>query len=163
MIGLAELKYSLDNINSWIRDLDQKTGIFLSAQTITLTIIFNIYMIHAPEKNLPSISIFVLKYFGICLIATSMLMNITNIRSSIIHKKTKNPLLFYGDISHLSLKQFIKDVSKTSSFEFSGMLKAQIFFSSRIATTKHKVFKSSIDIFFTGLVLIMASVAIQSL
>lgn len=155
----SELQFTLESVNSWLNNCDQKAGILLTVVGVAITVIltsdFMKYLrsyIFAPFMQFCSgnsdlsfswsrFTVFVLLIIAVELLVTSCIYLFRAIGADTDYEKMrkKNPSLaktsyiFYRTISQMKYDDF-----KKGGLEFEEDLKSQIYVNSRIATRKFK-------------------------
>lgn len=179
--SLESLEQSLDRVNAWIGNCDQKAGFLLAIIGVLIAIIFssdfsqsivdtivNPYReyIRNPELNEFRLIRFVYFIFiVISIIASfvSIIFALLSITAAIDIKKYKkddgnselvdNSLLFFGSISSKKYNDF----REMSDVSYEDDLKSQIFINSNICTRKFKRYNFSLISFIVMLSAFVAS------
>lgn len=152
-----ELKYTLDTVNSWVNNCDQKAGILLTVVGVAITVImasdfvkylrryiFAPFVDYCQGNELLSFSCGRFLVF-VLLVVVGVMLTITfyyllkAISANIDYKKMyddnpgleKTSYIFYGTISSMKYDEFRK-----RGIKFEDDLKSQIYVNSRIATAK---------------------------
>ena len=155
----SELQFTLESVNSWLNNCDQKSSILLTvigvAITVVLTSDFLKYLrcyIFAPFMQFCSgnsdllfswgrFTVFVFLIIAVALLVTSCIYLFRAVRANIEYEKmyrmnpglVKTSYIFYGTISQMKYDDF-----KKGGVEFKEDLKSQIYVNSQIAITKFK-------------------------
>lgn len=155
----SELQFTLESVNSWLNNCDQKAGILLTVVGVVITVImtsdFLKYLrsyIFAPFMQFCSgksdlsfswsrFTVFVLLIIAVALLVTCCIYLFRAISANTDYEKMRkeNPSLaetsfiFYKAISQMKYDDF-----KKGGVEFKEDLKSQIYVNSQIATTKFK-------------------------
>lgn len=179
--SLESLEQSLDRVNAWIGNCDQKAGFLLAIIGVLIAIIFssdfsqsivdtivNPYReyIRNPELNeFRPIRFIYFIFIVISIIASfvSIIFALLSITAAIDIKKYKkddgnselvdNSLLFFGSISSKKYNDF----SEMSGVSYEDDLKSQIFINSNICTRKFKRYNFSLISFIVMLSAFVAS------
>lgn len=157
--GNDDLKFTLESVNSWLNNCDQKAGILLTVVGVAITVIltsdFMKYLRHyifVPFIQFCSgnsglsfswsrFTVFVLLIIAVALLITCCIYLFRAISANTDYDmmRKENPNLvktsyiFYGTISQMKYDDFEK-----GGVEFEKDLKSQIYVNSQIATTKFK-------------------------
>ena len=152
-----ELKYTLDTVNSWVNNCDQKAGILLTVVGVAVTVImtsdfvkylrqyiFAPFVDYCQGNTQLSFSCGRFVVFVLLAVVGAMLISTSNyllkaISANIDYKKMydENPglekisYIFYGTISDMKYTDF-----KQRGIKFEDDLKSQIYVNSRIAIAK---------------------------
>ena len=155
----SELQFTLESVNSWLNNCDQKAGILLTVVGVAITVIltsdfmkylrsyiFAPFMQFCSENSDLSFSwsrftVFVLLTIAVALLVTSCIYLFRAISANIDYGKmyqenpslVKTSYIFFGTISQMKYDDF-----KKGGVEFEEDLKSQIYVNSRIATRKFK-------------------------
>lgn len=155
--GKEELQYTLDTVNSWVNNCDQKAGILLTVVGVAVTVImtsdfvkylrqyiFAPFVDYCQGNNQLLFScgrfvVFVLLSVVCAMLITTFYYLLKAISANIDYKKMydDNPglertsYIFYGTISGMKFDDF-----KQRGIKFEDDLKSQIYVNSRIATAK---------------------------
>ncbi len=158
-IERENLKFSLESVNSWVNNCDQKAGILLAIVGVAITVIvtsdimkllrsyiFAPFMEYCSGTSDLSFSwsrftVFVLLVIEMTLLIVCCIYLFQAIRADIDNEKryNENPTIekpsyiFYGDISQMKYEDYKKGGTK-----YEDDLKSQIYINSKIATTKYK-------------------------
>lgn len=156
-IGKEELQYTLDTVNSWVNNCDQKAGILLTVVGVAVTVImtsdfvkylrqyiFAPFVDYCQGNNQLLFScgrfvVFVLLSVVCAMLITTFYYLLKVISANIDYKKMyddnpgleKTSYIFYGTISGMKFDSF-----KQRGIKFENDLKSQIYVNSRIATAK---------------------------
>ena len=156
-IGKEELQYTLDTVNSWVNNCDQKAGILLTVVGVAVTVImtsdfvkylrqyiFEPFVDYCQGNNQLLFScgrflVFVLLTVVCAMLITTFYYLLKAISTNIDYKKMyddnpeleKTSYIFYGTISGMNYDDF-----KRREIKFEDDLKSQIYVNSRIATAK---------------------------
>lgn len=171
-----ELRYTLDTVNSWVNNCDQKAGILLTLIGVIVTVIMTSDFVKYLRKYIfaPFVDyyqgndqlsfscgrfmVFVfLSIVGIILIFTIYYL-LKAISANIDYEKMyeenpeleKTSYIFYGTISGMKYNKF-----KQRSIKFEDDIKSQIYVNSRIATAKFINYNKGM--FWFKLLLLVAS------
>ena len=154
-----DLKFTLESVNSWLNNCDQKAGILLTVVGVAITVIltsdFMKYLrcyIFVPFMQFCSgnsdlsfswsrFTVFILLIIAVALLLTSCIYLFRAISANTDYEKMyrenpgliKTSYIFYGTISQMKYDDF-----KKGAVEFEEDLRSQIYVNSRIATTKFK-------------------------
>ncbi len=167
-IDKEDLKFTLDLVNSWVNNCDQKAGILLSLIGVAITLlltsdfikflrnyIFEPFVLHISDKGdfLFSWGRFIV--FFLLLIATYTLVMTCYylfgaIKANIDYKKLvdenpgleKTSRIFFGEISKISYEEYIKVTIKQEED-----LKSQIYVNSKIVTEKYNNYNKGLSWF----------------
>lgn len=155
--GKEELQFTLDTVNSWVNNCDQKAGILLTVVGVAVTVImtsdfvkylrqyiFAPFVDYCQGNNQLSFScgrfvVFVLLSVVCAILITTFYYLLKAISANIDYKKMyednpgleKTSYIFYGTISGITYDDF-----KHRGIKFEDDLKSQIYVNSRIATAK---------------------------
>ncbi len=158
-IKKEDLQFTLESVNSWVNNCDQKAGILLTIVGVAITVIMTSDIIKslrgyifAPFMEYCSgasdlsfswsrFTVFLLLVIAITLLIVCCIYLFRAIRADIDNKKrySENPNLertsyiFYGDISQMKYDDY-----KKGGVKFEDDLKSQIYINSKIATTKFR-------------------------
>lgn len=185
-IDKEDLKFTLEEVNSWINNCDQKASILLSVMGVAITLlltsdfikflrnyIFEPFVLHISVKGEFQFSWGRFTVFFLLLIAASTLVMscsylFRTIKANIDYKKLfdENPSLektsriFFGSIGKVSYEEFKKLRIKQEED-----LKSQIYVNSKIATEKYNNYNKSLSWFkialFTAGLLFLAVMFLQ--
>lgn len=178
---LESLEQSLDRVNAWIGNCDQKAGFLLAIIGVIITILFssdfsqsivdnvvNPYREYIKNPELKEFSLIRFIYFlfiVITIIASfvSIIFALLSITAAIDIKKYKKDdgnselvdksLLFFGSISSKKYNEF----KEKSDVSYEDDLKSQIFINSIICTRKFKRYNISLISFIVMLSVFVAS------
>ncbi len=157
--GTSELQFTLESVNSWLNNCDQKAGILLTVVGVAVTVImtsdFLKYLrsyIFAPFIQFCSgnsdlsfswsrFTVFFLLMIAVVLLVTCCIYLFRAISANTDYGKmykenpglVKTSYIFYGTISKMKYDDFIK-----GGVKFKEDLKSQIYVNSQIATMKFK-------------------------
>ena len=157
--GREDLIFSLESVNSWVNNCDQKAGILLAIVGVAITVIMTSDImkllrckIFAPFMEFFSgasdlafswsrFTVFILLVIAMTFMIVCCIYLFQVIHADIDNEKryNENPTLekpsyiFYGDISQMKYDDF-----KKGGVKFEDDLKSQIYINSIIATTKFK-------------------------
>ncbi|WP_036859402.1 MULTISPECIES: hypothetical protein [Prevotellaceae] len=158
-----DLKYTLETVNSWVNNCDQKTNILLSIMGMAITILLSSYfviklrqIIFAPfiqywtgketnmEFSFGNFCVFILLLLAVSFLIKSCYYLFKTIGANIDYAAmyNTNPQLpeqshlFFNTISRMSYRQFQDD-----NIDIKEDLKAQIYVNSKIATNKFENYK----------------------
>lgn len=179
----ADLKFSLESVNSWLNNCDQKAGILLTVVGVAITVlitsdflkylrnyIFKPFMDYCAGNQELSFSwgrftVFIL----LCIAATWLLLSClylfraiaANINYTKMYKENpgllKTSKIYYGTISDMTYDEFKKD-----DIDYSEDLKSQIYVNSKIAINKFNNYNEGLFWFkFLLLVTVMLLIAIM--
>lgn len=179
--SLESLEQSLDRVNAWIGNCDQKAGFLLAIIGVLIAIIFssdfsqsivdtivNPYREYIRNPKLNEFSLIRFIYFIFILISiiasfVSIIFALLSITAAINIKKYKkddgnselvdNSLLFFGSISSKKYNDF----REMSDVSYEDDLKSQIFINSNICTRKFKRYNFSLISFIVMLSAFVAS------
>ena len=185
-IGKEDLKFTLEEVNSWINNCDQKASILLSVMGVAITLlltsdfikflryyIFKPFILHISAKSEFQFSWGRFTVFFLLLIAASTLVMtccylFRAIKANIDYKKLvdenpglgKTSRIFFGAISKISYEEFKKVTIKQEED-----LKSQIYVNSKIATEKYNNYNKGLTWFkialFTAGLLFLAVMFLQ--
>lgn len=157
--GNDDLKFTLESVNSWLNNCDQKAGILLTVVGVAITVImtsdflkyirsyiFAPFMAYCLGNSDLSFSWSRFTVFGLLVIAMAILITcciylFRAIRANLVDEKTykenpnlvKTSYIYYKSISQMNYDDFEKGGAK-----FEEDLKSQIYINSKIATEKFK-------------------------
>lgn len=178
---LESLEQSLDRINGWIGNCDQKAGFLLAIIGILVAILFSsdfsksiVEIIVNPyreyrkcpglnEFNLTRFAFFLFVVVSIISCVTSIIFSLLSLTAAINIKKFKqvegnsdlvdNSLLFFGSISSRNYNEF----KNMDEVDYGEDLKSQVFINSIICTRKFKRYNTSLIAFVVMLGAFVAS------
>ncbi len=185
-IDKEDLKFTLEEVNSWINNCDQKASILLSVMGVAITLlltsdfikflrnyIFEPFVLYISAKGEFQFSWDRFTVFFLLLIAASTLVMsccylFRAIKANIDYKKLfdenpsieKTSRIFFGSISKISYEEFKKVAIKQEED-----LKSQIYVNSKIATEKYNNYNKGLSWFkialFTAGLLFLAVMFLQ--
>ena len=178
----ADLKFTLESVNSWLNNCDQKAGILLTVVGVAITVLitsdflkylrnyifkpFMDYWAGKPELSFSwdRFTVFIL----LCIAATWLLLSClylfraiaANINYTKMYEENpgllKTSKIFYGTISDMTYDEF-----KTDDIDYLEDLKSQIYVNSKIAINKFNNYNEGLFWFkFLLLVTVMLLIAI---
>lgn len=158
------LEDTLNKIQSWIKAADQKISILLGLQGVTITLLTKeiIDWIRINDLTLNSPVLFSISIGSFC-VGYSIFLCVKALTPSIKRNGRKKSLLFFGDISSISLTEYKDSVVKTTKSEYYDDLLEQIHTNSEIAMLKYTNFKHSIYFFVLGALILISMYIIYSL
>lgn len=176
-IDKEDLKFTLELVNSWINNCDQKASILLSVMGVAITLmltsdftkflrnyIFEPFVLYISVKgefqfSLSRFTVFFLLLITVCTLLMTFYYLFRAIKANIDYEKlvNENPDLektsriFFGAISKISYEEFKKVTIKQEED-----LKTQIYVNSKIATEKYNNYNKGLSwfkiaLFTTGL------------
>lgn len=171
----ADLQFTLESVNSWLNNCDQKAGILLTVVGVAITVImtsdFMKYLrsyIFAPFMEFCSgnsdlsfswsrFTVFVLLVIAMVILITCCIYLFRAISANIDYKKmcnenpglVKTSYIFYGTISQMNYDDF-----KKCGDDFEEDLKSQIYVNSKIASAKFENYNEGL--FWFKLLLLVA-------
>lgn len=161
----ADLQHTLDIVNSWVNNCEQKTNILLTILGIALTIIgtsdflkyFRTYIFYPIVENLTGTNyslfswgrfiILMLLLISVAILMASCYYLFQVISANIDYEKMykdnpeleKTSYIFFGTISNMGYETF-----KENDLSYIDDLKSQIFVNSKIATAKFQNYKKGL-------------------
>ena len=163
-----DLQYTLDVVNSWVNNCDQKAGILLTVFGVAITVLvtsdfmkelraylfvpFVEYWTNSEsqlEFSLGRFTVFCLLVIAVGMLMTSCYYLFKAITANTNYDKIRqeNPrmvpksYLFFGSISNMPYEEFRRD-----NIDIKEDLKSQIYVNSKIATTKFKNYNEAFPI-----------------
>ena len=185
-IDKEDMKFTLELVNSWIINCDQKASILLSVMGVAITLmltsdfikflrnyIFEPFVLYVSAKgefqfSLGRFTVFFLLLIEACTLAMTCYYLFRAIKANIDYKKLvdENPSLektsriFFGEISKISYEEF-----KKASIKQEEDLRSQIYVNSKIATEKYNNYNKGLSWFkialFTAGLLFLAVMFMQ--
>ena len=185
-IDKEDMKFTLELVNSWINNCDQKASILLSIIGVAITLmltsdfikflrnyIFEPFVLYISAKgkfqfSLGRFTVFFLLLIAACTLAMACYYLFRAIKANIDYKKLvdENPSLektsriFFGAISKISYEEFKKVAIKQEED-----LRSQIYVNSKIATEKYNNYNKGLSWFkvalFTACLLFLAVMLMQ--
>lgn len=185
-IDKEDLKFTLELVNSWINNCDQKASILLSVIGVAITLmltsdfikflrnyIFEPFVLYISAKgefqfSLGRFTVFFLLLIATCTLVMTCCYLFRAIKANIDYKKLvdenpgleKTSRIFFGAISKISYEEFKKVTIKQEED-----LQSQIYINSRIATEKYNNYSKCLSWFmislFTAGLLFLAVMFIQ--
>lgn len=180
---IDDLQYTLDVVNSWVNNCDQKAGILLTVFGVAITVLatsdflkelraylfvpFVEYWTNSEsqlEFSLGRFTVFSLLVIAVGMLITSCYYLFKAIAANTDYEKLRqeNPrmvaksYLFFGSISSMTYEEFRND-----NISIKDDLKSQIYANSKIASTKFKNYNEGLSWFkMTLLVSVMLFVAV---
>lgn len=172
--SIESLELSLDRINSWISNCDQKAGLLLATIGVVLAIMFANEFVTEVKKAIfdpfrgylenPNLYQFDVRrmLFFISLITTMVLCMLSSfyalrsISAKLDSRELKrlnpemidNSLLFYVTIASRSFKDFVEE----SGVDYVKDLQSQVYVNSNICTNKFHSYKKALCFFYKVLV-----------
>lgn len=152
-IGIKELELSLERVQEWVKNADQKISIFLAFVGVLLALCAPLFV----SWFLKNVMIFSSLVLFLSLISIYFIsLAVMKIIIALIPKTKKQnynkSMLFFGDISSHSYSDFAKAMPTMSLSNYRTDLVDQIYISSQIATKKHVYFRDSVVYFFVGII-----------
>lgn len=174
--GKEDLQYTLDVVNSWVNNCDQKAGILLTVFGVAITVLvtsdfmkelrsylfvpFVEYWTNSEsqlEFSLGRFTVFCLLVIAVGMLMTSCYYLFKAITANTNYDKIRqeNPrmvpksYLFFGSISNMPYDEFRRD-----NIDIKEDLKSQIYVNSKIATTKFKNYNEGL--FWFKMILIVS-------
>ena len=174
--GKEDLQYTLDVVNSWVNNCDQKAGILLTVFGVAITVLvtsdfmkelraylfvpFVEYWTNSEsqlEFSLGRFTVFCLLVIAVGMLMTSCyyLFKAITANTNYDEIRQENPrmvpksYLFFGSISNMPYDEFRRD-----NIDIKEDLKSQIYVNSKIATTKFKNYNEGL--FWFKMILIVS-------
>lgn len=145
-----DFKYTYDNINSWINNIDNKISILLVFLVAILGYAFSIND-KIPVKSMQSLIIIV----AIILLVFSCLLCTFALKGRIKSKISYTSLLFFSSIAKMDRKEFFDRLSKTNEKQLTNDIKNQIYINSCICNKKFKLYNIALNCLIFAMFLIL--------
>ena len=164
-----DLKHTLDTVNSWIKNCDQKAGILFTVIGVALTVILTSDFLKSLKDYVFSpfieylsdndgnvsfswsrFTVFILLAFAVFILIRTCYCLFKAITANVDYKKMAedNPglvnksYIYYGSISEMSFEEFNREDE-----DYCEDLKSQIYVNSRIAITKYQNYNKGLQWF----------------
>ncbi len=128
-------KYTFDNINLWINNIDNKISILLAFLVAIIGYIFTIENKICLE-NVQRIILFV----AIILLICGCLLSIFALRGRIKSKVNYVSMIYFGSISNMDRKEYFDKSEKINEKQSINDIKNQIYINSCICNKKFKIY-----------------------
>lgn len=174
--GMDDLRYTLDNVNMWLNNCDQKAGILLAVIGVAITVVMTSDFLKFLREYIlgPFVQyvngndglsfswgrflVFVLLLIAMVMLVVSCVYLFRAIKANIDYKKMykENPGLvrksffYYGSISEMAYEEF-----KNDEVNYEEDLRSQIYVNSKIALKKFQNYNEGL---FWFKLLLVASV-----
>ena len=130
-----DFKYTYDNINTWINNVDNKISILLVFLVAVIGYAFSI----VEKVCLKNIQLFIL------FVAVILLLCVLALKGRVKPKINYVSLLFFGSISKMDRKEYFDKISKINQKQLTSDIKNQIYINSCICNKKFKLYNLAVD------------------
>ena len=135
-----DFKYTYDNINTWINNVDNKISILLVFLVAVIGYAFSI----VEKVCLKNIQLFIL-FVAVILLVCGCLLCILALKGRVKPKINYVSLLFFGSISKMDRKEYFDKISKINQKQLTSDIKNQIYINSCICNKKFKFYNLAVD------------------
>lgn len=146
---LEDFKYTFDNINVWINNVDNKISILLVFLVAIIGYTFSINK----KINMNNIQTFIIM-ISIVLLVCGCLLCIFALKGRIKSKINYTSILFFGSISKMDRKEYYDTLSKMDEKQLVNDIKNQIYINSCICSKKFKLYNFALDCLIISIFLI---------
>lgn len=117
-----DFKYTYDNINTWINNVDNKISILLVFLVAVIGYAFSI----VEKVCLKNIQLFIL-FVAVILLVCGCLLCVLALKGRVKPKINYVSLLFFGSISKMDRKEYFDKISKINQKQLTSDIKNQIY------------------------------------
>ena len=143
------LKYTFDNINTWINNVDNKISILLAFFAAIIGYVFSI-----KEKiSMNHINLFIIGIL-IGVLVCGCLLCFLALKGRIKSKINYNSMIFFGSISEMDRKDYYDRLSRINEKQSINDIKNQIYINSCICSKKFKLYNLALDCLIIAIFLI---------
>lgn len=143
-------KYTYDNINSWINNVDNKISILLAFLVAIMGYVFSINN-EIYQKNIQFFIIFVV----IILLVCGCLLCIFALKGRVKSKINYTSMIFFGSISRMDRKEYFDRSEKSNEKLLINDIKNQVYINSCICSKKFKLYNLALNCLIVAIILIL--------
>lgn len=143
-------KYTYDNINSWINNVDNKISILLAFLVAIMGYVFSINN-EIYQKNIQFFIIFVV----IILLVCGCLLCIFVLKGRVKSKINYTSMIFFGSISRMDRKEYFDRSEKSNEKLLINDIKNQVYINSCICSKKFKLYNLALNCLIVAIILIL--------
>ena len=150
MLTKQDLENNLRRVHEWTKSADQKISILMAFQGLYITALVAVLSkLYTKESTDLTTWQMLLVVGSIACLLLSFVKSLWALLPRLKSQEGKPSLTYFGDIAAITRDEFHQKIREATDELYMTDLTDQIYISSRIATTKHKHFRSSVILFVT--------------